>query len=683
MNLSFYPVDITYEVKDGKPIIKLFGRTTDGKQVCVLDDSFEPYFYVQGTVSEKKLESVQKDEFKVVRVEKCKKNVNEKEEDLFKVIVNIPKGVPVLKEIIVDMTGVKKVYEYDILFTRRYLLDKKIVPLTKTKVVGEKIAANCKVDCIKAKSIKKESDEIIEPRIVALDIETYNPDNSLNAKKNPIIILGLYGDNFSRVVTWKKFKTSNKYIEFVSSEADMLQRFAELITEYQPDIITGYFTDGFDFPYIVERAKINKVELDVGLDYSTIDIRGRTRKEASITGIAHVDIFKFIIRVIARSLKTDQYSLNAVANELLGATKHDVDIEHLFDVWDKGGKNIEQYCEYNLQDCKLTYDLTIKLLPNLIEFVRIIGLPIFDVNRMSFSTFVEWYLIKKAQEFNEIILSKPGHNEERERMHDRIQGAFVYEPKPGLYEKIVVFDYRSLYPSIIASLNISKGLVNCKCCKKASRINTDRGEFWFCTKQKGFFSEIISELITHRAKIKKELKQKQNPLLAAQVEALKVLANSFYGYLGFAPARWYCIECAESTTAWARHYIHKAIDSAKKEGFDVLYSDTDSVFVQLGKKSKKDALDWVKKINDDLPGLMELEFEGFYPAGLFVATKASESGAKKKYALLDEKKHITIKGFEAVRRNWSIIAKEVQQEVLRLVLNEKNTENAKKFVRNN
>jgi len=693
---TFYPTDIAYTVKNGKAVIQLYGRTTEGKQICVLDEDFEPYFYVVGKIDIKELESLKQDDLHVVRVEKVKKNLNEHETEAYKIFVNIPKAVPVLKDLAKELGSA---YEYDILYTRRYLIDKGIIPLTLTFVEGNETPAQSRVTCIKAEKIGPESDEAITPRILAVDIETYNPDNKMNARKNPILMIGLYGKDFSRVITWKKFPTKEKYIEFVPTEADCLQRFVELVHQYAPDLMVGYFTDGFDLPYIDERAKINKVKMDLGLDYSNLEILGKKQTEAKINGISHIDIFKFIRKVVGRSLKTTSYSLDAVSNELLGEKKHDVEMEAFFKAWDEN-KGLEEYCKYNLQDCALTYKLAEKLMPNLIEFVRIIRLPPYDIVRMTFSTFVEWYLMNKASAQNEILLNRPNKRDEMTRMSDRIKGAFVYEPKPGFYQNITVFDYRSLYPSIIASHNISKGTLNCKCCEDSpksresadsrelekrpqafSSVETERGTFWYCQKQKGLFSTVISELILRRAEIKKQLKTSKDPLLAARSEALKVLANSFYGYMGFAPARYYCIECAESTTAWARHYIHQAIETAQQEGFTVLYSDTDSVFLLLEKKTKEDALALMDKINEKLPGLMELDFEGFYPAGIFVSLKAGEAGAKKKYALIDEKNNMKIKGFESVRRNWSAIAKDVQRTVLEIILKEHDPKKAKEYVK--
>lgn len=677
MKTQFYPTDITYDVIDGKAVIKLYGRTTEGKQICVLDPNFEPYFTVVGDVTAKELESLKQDDFRVTRVEKVKKNLNEHPTEAFKVYVNIPKAVPALRELVKKLKATA--YEADILFARRYLIDKEIIPLTLTAVEGKETAG--RIQSILAEKIKPVSEEHIVPKILALDIETYNPDNKIDMKKNPIIMIGLSGKNFHRVLTWKKFPTKEKYIEFLASEADCLQRLVELVKEHEPDFITGYFTDGFDFPYLAERARIHKVKLTLGLDNSELQILGRNEKEAAITGIPHIDIFKFIRKVMGRSLKTDVYTLDAVAKELIGKGKHPVDMDKLANYWDKGAKELDEYAIYNLVDCKLTYELTEKVLPNLIEFVKIIRLPPYDINRMTFSTFVEWYLMQCASKRNEILLNKPSHTEQAERMRDRIQGAFVYEPTPGFYKNIAVFDFRSLYPSIIASHNISKGTLSLKKIDNANVIKTDRGTFYFTKEKKGLFAEVIADLVTRRGELKKQIKTNKDPLLAARSEALKLLANSFYGYMNFAPARYYCIECGESTTAWARHYITQTIDEAKKEGFTVLYSDTDSVFLLLDKKTNKDALEFMENVNKKLPGMMELDYEGHYPAGLFVGVKSGEGGAKKKYALVNEKGELKIRGFETVRRNTAKVAKEAQLDVLNVILKEHDFEKAKKHIR--
>ncbi|MDP6648258.1 MAG: DNA polymerase domain-containing protein, partial [Candidatus Woesearchaeota archaeon] len=406
---------------------------------------------------------------------------------------------------------------------------------------------------------------------------------------------------------------------------------------------------------------------------------------AQIMGITHLDIFKFIRKIISGTLKTETYNLNAVASELLGEKKHDVDLNELSKAWDNETE-LKEFCEYNLNDARLSYNLAEKLMPAISEMVKITGLTIYDVNRMGFSQLVEWYLLRQAPNFNEIAPNKPSNDEIMKRRLQTYKGAFVFEPKPGLYDNIVVFDYRSLYPTIVGSHNISPGTINCDCCAEEAKLVPleDNKKIWFCNKKKGFIPTLIEDLITRRTRIKEIIKDQIDEkfaILDARQNSLKLLANSFYGYLGFFAARWYSLECAQATTAFGRHYIKEVIEKAQKSGFRVLYSDTDSVFLTLDEKTKQDAETFSEKINQELPGLMELEFEGFYPSGIFVSAKVGAYGAKKKYALLDENGMLKIKGFESVRRNWSMIAKEVQEKVLEIILKERDNKKALEYVK--
>ncbi|MBI5066036.1 ribonuclease H-like domain-containing protein [Candidatus Woesearchaeota archaeon] len=684
MKASFYLTDITYKEEDGKAVIYLFGRTKEGQRLIVKDSSFQPYFFVQlkDLLAIDKLKELKLEGCKVLEVKAIKKNYLEKEVVVHKIIVNLPRSVSIIKEEIKKWPEIEQVLEYDVLFTRRYLLDKKITPMTLLKLEGEQINEAAKAPVILATKIEQESEEVLPKiKILALDIETYNPEGkTMNPKKNPIIMLALKGEKYDKVLTWKRINGKN--IEVLKNEADLLQRFKEIIEEEKPDVITGYYSDGFDLPYIKERADRYKIKLDLGTDYSELQIRGKTDKVASISGIIHVDVLKFIRRVLRTTLNTDTFNLESVAQELLGEHKHDVPLDLLAQTWDKEDEEkLKMFAEYNLHDANLCYQLCQKLLPNMIELVKVISLSLFDVQRMSFSQLVEWYAIKKAQEFNELIPNKPGFYAQQERIKKRVHGAFVFKPTPGLYSKIVVFDYRSLYPSIIASHNISIGTINCECCKGKKKVPTEFSELWICEKKQGFLSTIIKEIIDKRAEIKKALKQDQSTLLKARSEALKLLANSFYGYLAFAVARWYSFEGAEATTAFARFYIKDLISKAQENGFKVIYSDTDSCFIILENKTKKDAIKFCEEINKNLPGSMELDLQGYYPSGLFVGAKGTTSGAKKKYALLDEKENMIIKGFETVRRNWSFIAKEVQKKVLDIVLKEHNKQKALSYVK--
>jgi DNA polymerase I len=202
---------------------------------------------------------------------------------------------------------------------------------------------------------------------------------------------------------------------------------------------------------------------------------------------------------------------------------------------------------------------------------------------------------------------------------------------------------------------------------------------------------VLEEILKMRAEMKGKLKHvakdtQEYEMMFARVQSLKILANSYYGYLAYARSRWYSRECGESVTAWGRYFIQDTIAKAEKAGFPVLYGDTDSIFLLMGKKTKKQAEEFMGEINGGLPGDMELELEGFYPRGVFVTKKVvaagkESTGAKKKYALIDEEGRIKIRGFELVRRDWSNVAKNTQRGVLEAILKHGSKEMAVKVVK--
>jgi DNA polymerase, archaea type len=699
MEIIFYPLDFEYKTKDQTTLVYMYGKLDDGKKVCVVDE-YAPYFYVkiegvELTNLTERLHNleIKNREFtaKVVSWKTVEKELLGKKEQFLKIKVNYPQSIPIISKEL-NAWGLEA-FEKDILFIHCYLRDKEIIPMTKIKVEGTFVEDDeLKIKKFIATKIKQESQESIKKlKYLAIDIETYSKNKEILPEKNPILMVALYGVNekeekFKKVITWKKFNNNLDYLVKVNDEVELLKELRNYINEYSPDIITGYFSDGFDFPYINIRATKHKVKLDLGIDGSELEAGNKTdfrEGKSKIRGIVHIDIFKFIKYIFGKNLKTDGYSLDSVSSEILGSNKHGVDIAKLAEEWDSGSDKLEQYCIYNLQDSRLTYQLCEKLMPDMIEFCKILGLPIFDLTRMKFSKLVESYILERAKEYNVIAPNRPSREEIDRRLEETYQGGFVFEPKPGMYKDVVVFDFRSLYPTIITAHNIGPESLRCDCCKEKKVPGKE--EYWFCTKKKSFISEVLERLVLRRMDLKKlikESKQKneETHILNARSYALKTLANSFYGYTGFFGARWYCLECAKSTTSYARNYIQETIKKAEENGFKTIYADTDSCFLLLENQSLEQAMEFMDKVNSNLPGHMELEYEGFYPRGIFVAIKGSSVGAKKKYALIDEKGEMKITGFETVRRNWSLLAKELQEKVLQLVLEDK-VDSALEYVR--
>ncbi len=682
VNVRFYPIDIDY-----REDIRIFGKTEEGKKIVVIDDSIQPYFYVDSKDEEinmfkDKISKLQEDNSYVTKTEFSKKDYLGKEIKLIKVYVNNESSISVIKNLIKKM-GYVEFFEDDISHYKKYLIENNIIPLTLCEVDGT-IKKDPFLGIVVEGKVKQVSEETLKPKILSFDIEVYSPMVALGENfSEPIISVALVGNNgFKKVLTWKEFKTDKDCIEFVKSESDLLIKLKNYIEEYSPDYIIGYYSDGFDFPYIIQRAERYGIEFDIGLDGSKIRVLRGDPKKVKIKGIVHLDILPFIRKIMSGSLKLDSYSLNNVANILLNNNKKDMDIWNMTNMWDNED-NIEKICEYNLHDALLTLKIFEKILPNLEEIVKLIGIPLFDISRMSYGQLIENYLIKKSKEHNVLIPKKPNYAQISERKSYTYQGAYVMEPKPGFYKNLVVFDFMSLYPTIIITKNISPSSFNLKGKGYESPLISDNGKeniYYFNNERKCFIPKVIEELINKRNEIKKELKKDKNPFLSARSYALKTVANACYGYMGFFGARWYCKQCVASITAWAREYIKEVIRKCEENGFEVLYSDTDSIAINLRDRQKKDAIDFVKEINQKLPGMMELELESFYPYGIFVSKKTETHGAKKKYALIDEKGEIKINGFETVRRDWSKLARNTQKKVLEILLKDNSPKKAKEYV---
>ena len=307
---------------------------------------------------------------------------------------------------------------------------------------------------------------------------------------------------------------------------------------------------------------------------------------------------------------------------------------------------------------------------------------------MTYSQLVESYLTKKAHQKNIIIPNQPKFEEIKKRKEFTYPGGYVKEPIGGLHRNIAIVDFRSLYPSIIATFNISPETLNCPCCKKEG-YHAPGTHYWFCKKRRGFVSEVIEELIRKRWDIKEEMKKIKEgtlkySLLDDRQHVMKIIANATYGYFGFPASKWYCRECAESAAAFGRNLIQKTIHNAEQD-FVVIYGDTDSAFLkpkeERERKFEKDINQFLSNINRTLPGLIRLELQGFYKSGIFIPRGLIPGTAKKRYALLDRKGNLLIRGLETVRKDWCNLAKDLQRKVLEFVLKENNIQEAIAFTK--
>ena len=597
----------------------------------------------------------------------------------------------------------KEIYKrrgYDLGFATHYIIEKKIIPLSWYKISGELlnnseefggIDMNLDVDfCIKLESAEKIPKIEFNPKILCYDIET----DDLKIGEGEILMISLVGNKgFKKVITWKRAKENRAIspeaiknrcseirgsVEYVKDEAELLEKFVENVKKFSPDFLVGYFSDGFDLPYLRARANKLKVSLSLGLDNTQPKFRRGAILTGRINGIVHIDLLKFIQTAYSQYMQSETLSLNEVSKEFLGDTKKEFKIKHSSKLTDH---DWEKYYEYNLHDSFLTFNLFEKFWPDILEFTKTMQEPVFDVSRNGMSNNVEDFIIHNLDKFNEIPEKRPTHDEIRERrQRGKYEGAFVFEPIPGMYEEIGMFDFTSFWPSIIATFNLSKSTFSEKKEKNFTEAEVFGRKVYF-TKKPGFFPEMLKEIIKKRKKYKKELGKKQDSVKKARSNSYKLLANASYGYMGFFGARYYCPEASGATTAISRDFIKKTIQKIDESGYKTIYSDTDSIAFLMNKKTKTEIKQFLKKLNSKLPGIMELELEDFYKRGIWVTKRSGTIGAKKKYALINEKGRLKIRGFETVRRNWCSLARNMQNKIIKYILKDGNSQKALEYLK--
>lgn len=580
--------DIDYVTHNDKPVVRLFGTDPETNQnVIAYDSSFVPYMYVRAYNLDECLNQLRQMGLDNLEVEdKIDIGV---EREFVKIVLKHPQEVPKIRDIIRDLSEVKEIREYDIPFYRRYLIDRQITPRNIIKLNGHVIERDVYADLnvdedvllFKLEEAPEDTGKTINRnRVLSFDIEVYNAEGMPDAENDPIIMMSLSGNyGFNRVLSTKESK--KEYVETCESEEKMLKRFVEIIKEENPDLLVGYNSDNFDLPYIKKRADTLKVKLKLGIDNSGIKFMKRGFNNAGIIkGRVHVDLYL----LIRQYMRLERYTLERVYEEMFDEEKIDVPGEKIYQYWDSDDERLEELFDYSMDDAVSTMKIGDKITPLTIAQSRLVGQPLFDIARMTTGQMIEWYLMLKAYEKNNIVPNKPSASEYSQRMSSKKnEGGYVKEPEKGLFEHIAYLDFKSLYPTIIIAQNISP-----------DTFTTDESlgedEYYLCPEYgykfkkepKGFIPSIIGNILDERQKIKKLMKEESVPeqkkAYDFEQQGLKRLANSMYGVYGYSRFRWYKKECGAAITAWGRQYIQDAMKKSEKYGFKPIYADTDGFY---------------------------------------------------------------------------------------------------------
>lgn len=771
--MNFQILDVDYKnYNENEPVIRLFGRNENRESVCCLVIGFEPYFYAQPKdgVSIEEVERNLKEQFaQIKKIETVKRfepvGYQIEPKDMFKITVYSPSNVPEIRNDVLNTHGIYQIYESDILFRNRYLIDNDLGgflwvsaeddPSLDKENIMKNFPNSCDIT-ICTKEVKK-IDRISNAPLkqLAFDIECL-PDgvNMPDPAKSPVILTSFsFEPEFKgkkKMVLVGKLKPKtvqnvDDNVLWLSDEQELLEKIFETINEYDPDIITGYNISDFDFPYLIDRVEALRrqginIKTSISRDGSRISIRkfGITVK-AELTGRIIADA----LPLVRRNYSLKQYTLKNVSKELLSSEKIDLPASEMEEHWNDNGEKLLKFISYSEKDSELALDLLLelKLLDKYIALARISNSVIQEVLSGGQTSMVEQLMTKEFNVRNRVMPIKPDDEEydERDSDDEGLKGGEVLEPIRGMHENVIMLDYKSLYPTIMMAYNLCyTSVVSPDADLKSLGLKEEDvyktpsgGRFVKNTKYRGILPDILEGLLNKRSETKKMMRSEkdEHELLALDATqlALKILLNSYYGYSGYARARLYSMDLANSVTAIGRLNIINTKDVIEKtirltfvydgkawteeelvehgkNPFErdvilirptVIYGDTDSVFVHCtpdeGREFKENVLTsemitlvgnkLASIINSKLPRPMELEFEAYARRIVLIA--------KKRYAMwLFEiagegkwRDQIKVKGMETVRRDWCELTSDTQNRILELVLIEGDVDAAVKYVR--
>ena len=456
-----------------------------------------------------------------------------------------------------------------------------------------------------------------------------------------------------------------------TKEKEMVLDTFELIEKY-PLLIT-YNGDGFDLPYLYNRAN------RLGIDRQKNPLY-MMRDSATLTDGVHLDLYRTMsnraFQIYAFGQKYSDFSLNSVAKGLLGEKKIDYGVE-------LGNLTLYQTANYCQNDARITYNLTgfnNDLLMNLLVVIsRIARMPIDDISRMGVSQWIRSLLYYEHRQ-NGILI--PRRQELDNRSSDvsndaiikdkKFRGGLVVEPQVGIHFDVTVMDFASLYPSIIKVKNLSYETVRCSHdeCKKNTIPQTNH---WVCTKKNGLTAVLIGSLRDLRVNYYKNMAKKdtltaeERQLFTVVSQALKVILNASYGVMGAEIFPLYFLPAAEATTATGRHIILSTINKCKESGIDVLYGDTDSLFVK--KPTPKQIEDIITRAKIDHNVELEIDKEYRYVV---------LSSRKKNYLGVTKNGKVDVKGLTGKKSHTPPFIKTLFYELLDILSEIKTIEEFKR-----
>lgn len=488
------------------------------------------------------------------------------------------------------------------------------------------------------------------------------------------------------------------YLHFCPNESMLLQQFMRWFDEVDPDIVIGWNVINFDLRFLQQKAEQLGVALRLGRGGQRLDWRQSRGDDEHYTLLVPGRLVMDGIDTLkSATWNFESFSLESVAQELLQRGKLTDDVDQ------RGELITEQFLHdkvalaaYNAEDCQLVWDIFCKtqLIAFAVERARLTGLAM-DRFGGSVAAFDNRYLPRLHRQgfVAPMLVDNP--------VGVGSPGGYVMDSVPGIYRHVLVLDFKSLYPSIIRTFIIDPLARVAGREFERRELGIDRPAHWnreetagvdgrylvpgfngaVFLKDRAILPNIIGELWSARDRAK----QQHNRALS---QAIKIIMNSFYGVLGTPGCRFFDYRLPSSITLRGHQVLNRSRELIEAEGHEVIYGDTDSVFVRLAGvadvswediEAKGKALaaylnDWWRQYlleRYQVQSYLEIEYETHYSRFVMPTIRGADTGSKKRYAGLVEKAgeapELVFKGLEAVRTDWTALAREFQRELYRRV----------------
>ncbi len=648
----------------GRNVLRFVGTSENSNPVEILVTNVKPVFFID-----------RESDTSFLRIPFERKQVDLKnfaggdvDAVYFKTLRDLREGDEILKS-----KGITT-YEADVDPARRYLMERFIN--AQMEVTGE---------ALKNGNILTFTNPKVKPchndpdfKVLSLDIETGVHSNDLYSvaahvwNNNP----GQTDDKqtgeskkvFIRGSANKKYP---EYIRAVDDESRLLSAFISWLNETDPDIIIGWHVIGFDLSFLENKCNEHNIKFDIGRSSGRISIRTVKGRGyfATIPGRVVIDGPQALRSAF---YNFEDFKLETVARELLGEGKLITpeqnkikEIDRLFE------SDKLKLAEYNLQDAVLVSDIFRKTgLINLsIKRAQLSGL-LFDELGIMTAAFDHFYLPK---------IHRKGYvapNVRDLKTAPHAAGGHVFAPKPGIYDDVILLDFKSLYPTIIQTFKIDplSRLHNF-----TNTIETPNHKKFSATEH--LLPDFIGSLMEQR----NYAKQKGDKYLS---QAIKILMNSFYGVMGSYGCRFYHPDLPTAITGTGQWLLLRSKEFIESKGFEVIYGDTDSLFVKINLESDATAEQtgkqiaaevnsyWMDrlKIEFNVTSHLEMEYEKYYRKFVMTFARSGDTGAKKRYAglkVLNGIESLEFVGLESVRSDWTRLAKEFQVELYERIFRNK------------